>query len=436
MTEKFIIKGLGSSNGKSSKGLKGTFPVYGAKNALMPLLASSFLFKDKIRITNTPPIEDAKRIFEIVEKMGMKVSVGKDFIEIDTSGLNSAVVDHELGSRLRSSIILIGPILSRMGKVNFPMPGGCVIGKRPIDMFLSSFEKMGSKIDESKEGDKFKIKAKNKNLKGTEIFMRVQSVTLTETLIMAATLAEGETVIKNAAMEPEIIALSEFLVENGAKISGAGSPTIKIKGRNGKPLSFKKTYRNIPDRIEAGSAILLASSIPNSNVKIDKCRPDHLESLLQFIEEAGVKLKKDKNSVTIKTSSSKNKLNPLIIKTHEYPGFPTDLQSQMGVFLTQCSGESSIFESVFESRFSYVKGLTKMGADAKVWDTHRATIKGKTKLKGKTLKAPDLRGGFAYVMAAALATGKSEISDVYYIDRGYSDLETRLQNIGLDIERK
>jgi UDP-N-acetylglucosamine 1-carboxyvinyltransferase len=353
--KKFVIQGL---NGK--KKLHGEYTVSGSKNSGLPAIAMSFLFEKALTLKNIPQIEDVFRLTEIIQKMGVVVDISKKDFVINTENLKSSEIDEKLGETLRSSLILTGPVLARTGKVVFHFPGGCSIGKRPIDVTLKAFEKMGAKV--SSKGDKITVKSKGKNLVGAEIVMRVQSVTATENIMMTAVLAKGKTVIKNAAMEPEIEYLANYLNLVGAEIEGAGTPEITIKGRSGKLLEKNMPpYVNMADRIEAGSIAILAA-LCGKDVTIKHFVQEHLENFLEIFDEIGVKYTfVRKNVIRIKLQNTK-KFTGVNIKTHEHPGFPTDLQSQMGVLLTQSMGESMIFETIFESRLDYLSTLAKMGA--------------------------------------------------------------------------
>ncbi len=428
MSSKFIIQGL---NGK--KTLKGEYFVMGAKNVILPAMAMSFLFKDELVIENAPPMNDVKSISEILGKMGMPTEINGKSIKINSSKVKSSIIDEEIGKKIRGTIILSGPVLARKGKVTLPFPGGCVIGKRPVDIFLSAYEKMGAKIDYRNES--FVISARK--LKGAEIFLKVPSVTATETLMMMAILADGKTILKNCATEPEIESLADFLNSCGAKIKGAGSSTIEIEGRAGKLLkSDKNKYKAIPDRIEAGSIVILGA-LAGDDVCVKNCNPEHLDSLLFTLKEAGVDFGIGKDYVRInkKLGDRVSKFKAVDVKTHEYPGFPTDLQPQMSVFMSQCKGQSSIFETVFENRLGYLDDLKRMGAGVKVWDSNRATVDGSTKLHGKVLPSPDLRAGFAFIIAGIIAKGESVIENIDFIDRGYYDIENRLKRLGVKIVR-
>lgn len=429
MNTNFIVTGL---NGERK--LKGEFRINGAKNETTPAMALSVLFQDGLFINNAPQVEDVKRLSEVLKKIGIKVIFGENTIDIKTSKINSCQIDKKLGKMMRSSVILTGSILARMGKVEFSFPGGCNIGERPIDLFLEAYKKMGAKV--SYEKGNFTIKAKK--LKGADIFFKVQSVTATETIVMAAVLARGKTVLRNCAMEPEIENQLNFLVKAGVKIKGIGSPTLEIMGRDGVLLKNNKVgnkknpYQILPDRIEAGSILILAA-LAAKDVTITHCNPLHLEALTDALKRANVKMEIGKNYFRIKNQKNKN-FRGIKIKTHEYPGFPTDLQSQIGVFMTQVRGHSQIQETIFGGRLEYLKELKKMKADIISWDSSKAHINGPRNLDGRKLNSPDLRGGFAFLIAAVVAKGISHIGSAYYIKRGYADIVTRLQKIGVNIE--
>lgn len=430
LKDKFLIKGLAGQ-----KKLKGKIAVCGAKNAVLPALASSILFKDKFCVSNVPEIKDVENMKMLLQKLGADVEKkrNKKYC-ITTRKIKSTVLDRRISENMRGSIVLTGPLLSRFGKVSFPHPGGCVIGARPIDVFLESFEKMGAKVKKQKENYIISI-GKGKKLKGTKIFFKKISVTATETLMLAAVLAKGKTVLENAAMEPEIKDLAEFLNSCGAKINGAGTSTIEITG--GRLLRAKgNTYKTLPDRIETGSFLILGA-LSAESLEITNCIPEHINSLIELLRQSGLLINTRKNKIFIKNNSKikNNSLKNIDVKTHEYPGFATDLQAPMCVFLTQIRGESRVHETIFEGRLNYTDDLVKMGAKITVWNPHQITVKGPTALHGKELYGPDLRAGLAYVIAAIVAKGDSVVNNVHYIDRGYERIEDRLRKIGVDIVR-
>lgn len=434
MSNTFVIKGFGGE-----RKLSGKVSITGAKNAALKAIASTVLFRDTVTLTNIPEINDTFRMFDLLKDMGA------DVVEVYGRAANKLIRKHGvytvsiprgfatelspgIAKRMRSSIVLTGPVLARYGKVSFPHPGGCVIGARPLDLFVDGFEKMGAKV--SVKEDSYVVEAKD-GLKGAEFFLKNQSVTVTETFMMAGVLAKGSTIIKNAAMEPEIADLAQFLNKCGAKIVGAGTPTITIKG--GKLLTgARKPYKTMPDRIEAGSFLVLGA-LASRELHITNCNPAHLESPIELLRSAGVSIETKKTEIIVRAPS---KIRAVDVKTHEYPGFPTDLQAPMTVLLTQAEGESKVFETIFEGRLNYTESLSAMGASITMMDPHRVIVHGKSELRGRKLMSPDLRAGLAFVIAAVVAKGESVIHNVdTTIDRGYEDIENRLRAIGVEIER-
>jgi UDP-N-acetylglucosamine 1-carboxyvinyltransferase len=408
MESKFIVEGLGGE-----RRLRGDIPVCGAKNAATKILAASVLFEDEVVCENMPEIEDVKRMRELIAA---------------TNGGTNPVMDKAISERMRSSIVLTGPLLSRLGKVVFPFPGGCVLGERPIDLFLQGFRALGATVEE--KDDLFYLTGA---LKGARIFFPSVSVTATETLMLAAVLAEGTTVLLNCAMEPEIGALVRYLNQSGAHIEGEDTTTLTIHGTGGTLLrAAGRPYRIPPDRIEAGSFILLAA-LAGDGVSVTDCEPAHLGALLTLLRRAGVKLEVGEQHITVKKGGTYRMVSA---RTHEYPGFPTDLQAPMAVFMSQCEGEGTIFETIFDGRFRYADDLIRMGADITVMNPHRILIRGPRTLTRKDLESPDLRGGLAYLIAAAVAEGTSTIRNAYLIDRGYEHIEDRLSKLGLHITRE
>jgi len=414
-----LIKGLGN------KKLKGELSVFGAKNSVLKAQAASLLFKDKVLLRNVPFIEDVAKMNNLLKDLGVIVeqSDKRSFIfkapKIIKSDFNS-----EIAKTLRSSIVLVGPVLAREGRVVFPHPGGCVIGQRPIDIFLDAFQKMGAKLEV--RDSSYVLTAKK--LKGSEIFFKIPSVTATETFMMTAVLASGTTVLYNCACEPEVAELAEFLNFSGANIKGAGTHSIVIKGGN---RLEKGTFKIPPDRIEAGSFAIIAA-LCGKDLKITNCQPLHMGATIQLLKEMGVNLKVGKNSILVDRSGA---LKPVKIKTREYPGFSTDLQAPFSVLLTQARGRSFVFETVFEGRLNYLNDLARMGADVIICDPHRAIINGPTELRSRKMESLDLRAGLSFVIAAMIANGSSVVDNVYNIDRGYEKIEERLNNVGADIRR-
>jgi len=416
----FIIHG--------NKRLVGEIAVRGAKNHAVKMIPASLLCKDPVTFTNVPRVEDVARVRELLDTTGYRAEdKSADSIRITSA---TRVDVHELpaalASRIRSSLLFVGPLLARTGQVKFPYPGGCVIGKRPIDLFVDCWRAMGAMVRENSAG--FDIKAKQ--LRGAEYTFRFISHTATEGMIMTAVLAKGRTVLRNAAIEPEVVALAEFLKACGASIDGAGTHTITIQGTGGKLLRGG-TAAIIPDRLEAGSFAILAALIGN-DVRITNCEPKHLEVLLAHLNAAGASIEEGKDWISVTRAA---KLLPVSVRTHEYPGFATDYQAPFTVLLTQAYGQSMVFEQIFEGRLTYLEDLNRMGADITQCDLHRAIVFGPSKLHGRDLESPDLRAGIAFVIAALIARGTSHIGNVYQIDRGYEKLDERLRGIGADIKR-
>lgn len=416
--EKFVIQG--------GKKLQGEIEVCGAKNAALKAFAASLLFQEPVIIKNSPLIEDVFRMSELLKMLGAEVvKIGKRDFKISSNLVNSCVLNSEISKAMRASVVLTGPLLTKFGKVVFPHPGGCVIGERPIDIFLDGFQKLGAEI--SRDGENYILKAKR--LKGAEIIFKKVSVTATETLMMAAVLAEGKTVLYNAACEPEILALAEFLNLSGARIKGAGTYKIEITGV--KKLKFKKPYAIIPDRIEAGSFAILAALL-GKEIKINNCEPEHLLVFLEYLKVSGAEIQKGKNYLKI---SAPKRLTAIDIQTREYPGFPTDLQAPFVALLTQAEGKSMVTETIFEGRLNYIEDLNRMGAKIISCDPHRIIIDGPSCLHAREMESPDLRAGLAFALAALCAKGESVVHGIYKIDRGYERIEERLRKLGAEIER-
>ncbi len=415
--ERFVIKG--------GRKLKGTIKVKGAKNAALKLLAACLLTDQEWTISNVPQIEDIFRLVELLKGVGVEVKNNSSGIyRIRAKNIQTTRLEPNIAQKLKGSILMAGPLLARQGEVVFPHPGGCVIGQRPRDIFLAGFEAFGAKVKTNRKG--YHLTAKK--LKGTKFVFPVISVTATETMILMAVLAKGKTILKNAACEPEIAALANFLNKCGAKIKGAGTPFIEIEGVN-----YLKggRCRVIPDRIEAGSLIILGIA-SGSPIKVAGLNPEDLDVLWFLLEKAGLNFKIGKNSVIVKPSF---KLKAVNLKTHEYPGFATDLQAPFAVLMTQAKGLSLIHETIFEGRLFYTDMLNQMGAKIIMADPHRVIIQGPTKLYGRYLISPDIRAGIALIIAALIAQGESIIENIYQIDRGYERIEERLSKIGADIKR-
>ncbi len=418
---KFII------NGRNL--LTGTVNISGAKNSALKLIAASILADSKTVIRNVPRIEDVNTMVEVLRVLGAKVNFAKKdgTLTIDPSTVNSFEAPYELVRKMRASILVAGPLLSKFGSVKVAIPGGCNIGSRQIDLHLKGFEFMGT--SNSLEHGYVFAKATGKRLKGAVIDLAFPSRGATENIMMAACLAEGKTVINNAAREPETIDLANFLASMGAHIKGAGSDCITIEG-------VKKLngidYEVMPDSIEAGTFIT-AAALCGKDVKVEGAVSKNLEIFLLKLKEIGINLAADGGRTVI--VKEREALKPVHISTLPYPGFPTDLQPIIAVLLAVVSGVSIITENVFENRFMYVDELNRMGANIKI-DGHHAIITGVDKLSGAPVSACDLRAGAAMVLAGLVAEGVTEVLDIHHIQRGYEDFEKKLKALGADIERK
>ena len=416
----FVIKG--------GKKLEGEIEVRGAKNSALKILPAALLFSNPLAVRNIPLIEDVFRTLDLLGDLGVRSKkTGERSVELDSRTLGGATLKKDIAERFRGSIVLAGPLLTRRKKIYFPHPGGCVIGKRPIDIFLEGWKALGAKIKASGSG--YEVRADK--LKGADFTFRNISVTATETLMMTAVMAEGKTILRNVALEPEIPSLAEFLNESGAKIKGAGTPTIGITGTGGRLLKAPRPFRVIPDRIEAGDFLILGAAL-GSKIKVTNCNPEHLTALTAALEAAGAKIRRGKDWIAV---SRPGVLRSVDVKTREYPWFVTDLQAPFAVLMTQAKGQSMIFETVFDGRLNYIEDLNRMGAMITQCDPHRILINGPAALRGREIESPDLRAGLAFVIAALIAKGESKIKNVYQIDRGYEKIEERLQKLGANIKR-
>ena len=410
---KLIIQG--------GKKLEGEVQISGSKNAALPIIAGTVLIKGKTTLYNVPNIQDVQTMFEIIKDIGGKVTKKNNKIIIDTSKIHTYEIPETLMRKMRSSVILAGAIIGKYKKANFSYPGGCEIGSRPIDLHLKGFEKLGINIKE----EYGEIICEADKIVGTQIHLYFPSVGATENIILASCLAEGVTVLTNAAKEPEIEDLVKFLNKAGAKIKGAGTDRVEIIGV--KKLT-EVSYNIMPDRIEAGT-YLVAGAITGGNLKVTNLNSNHIEPILNKLEEAGCVLKIEKNAVEIKATK---RIKAVDIKTMPYPGFPTDMQSIFGALLTTAKGTSIITENIFESRYKYVQELNRMGAKINV-EGRTAVIKGTKRIQGASVVASDLRGGAALVLEALVAKGVTQVDNVHYILRGYENIVDKLKNLGAKI---
>jgi len=413
---KFVIEG--------GQKLRGEIKINGAKNAALKIIAASLLSSDKILIKNVPDIEEVNRLLELCQTVGTEISRDGETLTMQTEKITDISLDPELVKKIRVALLLIGPILARCGEVKLPHPGGCAIGQRPIDIFIDGFKKLGAEVIENDNHYHFKAK----KLVGAKFVFPLVSVTATEVLMMAATLAEGTTILKNTACEPEIPALAEYLNSVGAKISGAGTNTITIEGVAKLGAS---EFTVMPDRVEAGSFAILGA-LCGDPIRVTNCEPEHLDALWVMFDRMGVPYTIGKDWVEVRAVEN---LKAVDIVTHEYPGFITDLQQPFCVLLTQAIGMSLVHETIFEGRLFFTDKLKQMGAQIIMCDPHRVIINGKTQLYGRSLESPDLRAGYALVLAGLIAEGKTTIDNIYQIDRGYEKIEQRLRAVGANITR-
>ena len=409
---------------KGGKRLEGEVSISGSKNASLPILAACILNGKVNKLYNVPDISDVRITLDILNDLGCIIKKDKKKIIIDSNPISKIEIPDELMRKLRSSVILTGAMLARFKEVTFTYPGGCDIGARPIDLHLNSFKKLGIKINENSG----KICCICDKIENMRIHLDFPSVGATENIILASVLGDKEVIIENAALEPEIVDLADFLKRMGAKIYGAGTSTIKIKGvKNLKEAS----YNIMPDRIEAGT-ILMAAAITGGKVKIKSVIPEHISPLLLKLEEAGCKIIVENRSISL---IAPKRLKAVSITTMPYPGFPTDLQSVFTSILTVAKGSSIVTENIFENRFKIAPELIRMGA--KIMPTGKAIfIKGVRKLHGSNVEAPDLRGGAALVLAGLVAKGTTKVSNIEYILRGYENLDLKLNSLLANIERE
>lgn len=415
--EKLIVKG--------GKRLVGTVKTSGAKNAVLPIIAASIMGVTPSHFDEVPMLEDVRTISEILKGLGIKVEASpNNVLDIDSTVVASYEPPCELMRNMRASFFIMGPLLARMGKARIYMPGGCAIGARPIDIHLKGFEALGVEITQS-EG-LIEVSAPN-GLKGTTIYFDFPSVGATENIMMAASLAEGVTILENAAEEPEIVALANYLNKMGAKIRGAGTDVIRIEGV--KEL-HGADYTIIPDRIEAGT-YMIAAAMTGGDVVVDNVLPEHQKPLIAKLREAGATVIEDIDNVRV---IGNGPLKAVSVKTLPYPGFPTDMQAQIMAMMVVSEGVSKVTETIFENRFMHVEELNRMGAKITTAD-RSATIEGPAQLVGCDVRATDLRAGAAMILAGLVAEGETRIGDLFHIDRGYENIVEKLKNLGADIER-
>ena len=416
--EKLIVKG--------GNRLVGAVKTSGAKNAVLPIIAASILGTTPSHLDEVPMLEDVHTISEVLKCLGLavKCSPEKNVLDIDSTEITSYEAPYELVRTMRASFLVMGPLLARIGKARISMPGGCAIGARPIDIHLKGFEALGVKIE---QGHGYIEASAPEGLKGTSIYFDFPSVGATENIMMAASLAEGTTILENAAEEPEIVDLANYLNKMGAKIRGAGTDTIRIEGVD---KLHGADYTIIPDRIEAGT-YMIAAAMTGGDVVVENVLPEHQKPLIAKLREAGAVVEEDIDKVRV---IGQNPLKAVSIKTLPYPGFPTDMQAQMMAMMVIAEGRSKVTETVFENRFMHVVELNRMGAQIST-EGRSAVIDGPCKLTGCDVRATDLRAGAAMILAGLVAEGTTRIGDLHHIDRGYENIVAKLKNLGADIER-
>ncbi|MCL1805477.1 MAG: UDP-N-acetylglucosamine 1-carboxyvinyltransferase [Clostridiales bacterium] len=413
--DKIIVEG--------GRRLAGRIPVSGSKNAVLPIISAALLSSGQCRIIDVPDLADVGVMHQVLEGLGAKLSRQGKLLDVDASSLSSCEASDEMVRKMRASFLVMGPLLARMGQARVSLPGGCAIGTRPVELHIKGFEAMGASI----RNEHGYVLAETSGLKGARIYLDFPSVGATENLMMAATLAKGSTVLENAAEEPEIVDLANFINGMGGRIRGAGTKIIKIDGVA--ELSGCE-HQVIPDRIEAGS-FLVAAAMTGGELTVDNVIPDHLKPVIAKLEEVGCPIDEEENSLHIRANG---RLQAVDIKTLPYPGFPTDMQAQFMTLMTRARGASVITETVFENRFMHAEELRRMGADIRL-NGRSAVVEGPSNLQGAAVKASDLRAGMALIIAALAAEGVSEIGNVNMIDRGYENLVEKLKRAGADIRR-
>jgi len=404
--------------------LKGKIRISGAKNAALPALAASLLTKEKMRLGNVPLVTDVFTMLTLLKDLGAEYNIRKNSLSVQVKTINSPEASYKLVRAMRASILVLGPLLARYGKAVVALPGGCAIGPRPTDLHINGFEKLGATI----ALEHGYIKAEAKQLIGTTIAFEKKTVGGTENLAMAAALAKGESILKNCAVEPEVSGLCKLLVKMGARIDGIGEETMRIQGV---PELGGASHQIIPDRIEAGT-FLIAGALASDEIVLTHVRPDNILTLIEKMRSSGVVIEKiSNNALRVKGCPD---LKPQDITTSPFPGFPTDMQAQFTVLMTQAEGTSIITETIFDRRFSHINELLRLGASIEV-SGDKAIVRGKSPLSGAETTATDLRASASLVLAGLIASGETIINDAYHLDRGYERIEEKLNALGAHIER-
>ena len=416
--DKLIIKG--------NNPIEGEVSISGAKNAILPMICASVMASNNsVKINNVPHLHDVTTTLRLLTQMGVTTTMDEEMsISLDVSTINNSFAPYDLVKTMRASILVLGPLLAKFGEAKVSLPGGCAIGSRPVGLHIDALKKMGAIINI----ENGYISAKCSKLKGSSIEFPKTTVTGTENILMASTLAEGKTIIKNAAQEPEVIDLANFLIKMGAKISGHGTKTIEIQGVD---ILNGISYSALPDRIETGT-FLVAAAITGGRITVKKAISSHLEIVLKKLQEAGAEIKFTENEIQLDMKGKRPKA--INIDTGPYPQFPTDMQAQLTALNTIAYGTSVIRENIFENRFMHVQEMSRMGADIKL-EKNRAIVVGKEQLVGAQVMATDLRASASLILAGLVAKGSTEIERIYHIDRGYDCIEEKLQQLGADILR-
>lgn len=413
--DKFLIEGGTKLNGEVT--------ISGAKNAALPILAATILADGEHIINNVPEVNDVRTMRKLLAFMGAKTSDGSN-VHIEFSGIKNPEAPYELVKTMRASSMVLGPLLAKTGKAKVSLPGGCTIGARPLNLHIEALKAMGAKI----KLEHGYIEATAKKLRGAEFYFDTLSVTGTENIMMAATLAQGTTRIENAAKEPEVVDLANFLIKMGADINGHGTDVITI---NGVESLKSATHTVIPDRIEAGT-FLIAGALPDNSITINGCTPNHLEALVEKLRSININIERSDNQIRVRGTNAIKATN---ITTLPFPGFATDLQAQFMTLMSIAKGTSIVTETIFENRFQHVAELKRLGADITI-EGSSAIVKGVDELVGAQVMATDLRASASLILAALIAKGTTEIQRIYHIDRGYEHIESKLNAIGAKITRK
>jgi UDP-N-acetylglucosamine 1-carboxyvinyltransferase len=407
--------------------LKGEVIISGAKNAALPIMAATILASDNVTISNVPHLKDVTTMMELLGQLGTQLIIDEKMnVQVDASQINEMVAPYELVKTMRASILVLGPLLARFGTADVSLPGGCAIGTRPVDLHLKALKSMGADI--TVKGGFIKARCKRGRLQGKTLVFDTVTVGGTENIMMAATLAEGKTVIKNAAREPEVVDLANFLIQMGAKITGAGTSTIEIEGVE---ALGGGSYSVMPDRIEAGT-YLAAGAVTRGDVTVKKVKPDNLLSMLCKFEEAGAAINIGEDWVHLNMNGLRPQ--PVNFSTAPYPGFPTDMQAQFMVVDSVAQGSSTVVETIFENRFMHVQELQRMGAHIRLHG-NTAMIDGVEKLTGAPVMATDLRASASLILAGLVAEGETHVERIYHVDRGYERIEEKFSMLGASIRR-